>query len=96
MIKTRAGVVRAAGKYKHKLWAPSPPGSPLIVYDELKQYGIRYSRKHLLDLMRESKFPAARQVGKNRVAWVRAEIQGYVDSLPVAWAAQPEDGDAAA
>jgi len=44
--------------------------------------------------MRSGKFPAARQISANRVAWSRAEIQGYVDSLPVAWAAQPEDGDA--
>jgi predicted DNA-binding transcriptional regulator AlpA len=78
------------GKYKHRPWAPSPPGSPLIIYEELAGYGIRHSRKHLLDLMRAKKFPAARQISANRVAWVRAEIEAYVDSLPVAWAAQPD------
>jgi predicted DNA-binding transcriptional regulator AlpA len=96
MVKTKAGVVVTAGKYKHKPWPPSPPGSPLIIYDELIQYGIRYSRKHLLDLMRQGKFPAARQCSENRVAWVRAEIEAYVENLPIAYAAQPEDGDAAA
>ncbi len=84
-------MIRKAGKYKHKPWPASPPGSPLIVYDELKQYGIRFSRKHLLDLMRQGKFPAARQISRNRVAWIRAEVESYVDSLPVAYAAQPDD-----
>jgi predicted DNA-binding transcriptional regulator AlpA len=74
-----------------KTWAPSPPSSPLIIYEELAGYGIRHSRKHLLDLMRAGKFPAARQVSAHRVAWVRDEIQSYVAALPVAAAARSED-----
>jgi predicted DNA-binding transcriptional regulator AlpA len=62
---------------------PSPATSPFITFAELKQFGIAYSRKHLLDLMRQGKFPAARQITSNRVAWLKSEILEYVASRPV-------------
>jgi predicted DNA-binding transcriptional regulator AlpA len=98
MVKTKAGDIVTDGKtrsYRHHPKAPSPPNSPLIIFPELEQYGIRFTRKHILDLMRKGKFPAARQIGTNRVAWVRAEIAAYISTRPIARAAQPESGDAA-
>ena len=61
----------------------SPPDSPFLVYAELKHYGVPHSRKHLLDLMKRDKFPAARQLSANRVAWLKSEILEYVANRPV-------------
>jgi predicted DNA-binding transcriptional regulator AlpA len=98
-VQTKAGEIVAPGetrKYRHKPRAPSPPGCPLVVYDELVQFGIQFSRKHILDLMRASKFPAARQISQNRVGWLRSEIEAHVAALPIARAAQGADGPAGA
>jgi predicted DNA-binding transcriptional regulator AlpA len=62
----------------------SPPDSPFLVYAELKHYGVPHSRKHLLDLMKHDKFPQARQLSANRVAWRKSEILEYVANRPVA------------
>jgi len=56
-------------------------------YPELSAYGIRYSRKHLLDLQRAGRFPQARQLSTNRVAWLQSEIIAYLESRPVSQAA---------
>jgi hypothetical protein len=88
VVKTKAGEIIAGGKtrnHRHHPKAPSPPNSPLIIFAELEQYGIRFSRKHILDLMRRGIFPAARQISSNRVS-----------TRPIARAAQAEAGDAAA
>jgi predicted DNA-binding transcriptional regulator AlpA len=61
----------------------SPPDSPFLIYAELKHYGVSHSRKHLLDLMKRDKFPAARQLSANRVAWLKSEILEYVASRPI-------------
>ncbi len=56
-----------------------------ISYPDLPKYGVpRFSRKHLLDLMKAGKFPLARQISSNRVGWIEAEILDYVASRPVA------------
>lgn len=79
MVKTKAGaVLGSAGKLE------SPPNCSLLVYAELRQFGITFSRKHILDLMRAGKFPRARQVGANRVAWLRSEVLAHINALPVA------------
>jgi predicted DNA-binding transcriptional regulator AlpA len=63
----------------------APQDAPrYLTYPELREYGIGFSRKHLLDLMRAGKFPQARQLSANRVAWLRAEILAYCQTRPVA------------
>jgi predicted DNA-binding transcriptional regulator AlpA len=100
MVKTAAGEIVEPGKthkvrnYAHHPRSPSLPNCPFVIYDELREFGIPFSRKHILDLMRRSQFPAARQISANRVAWVRAEIEAYVITRPIARAAQPEAPDA--
>jgi hypothetical protein len=95
MIKTEAGQIIAPGKrYKHRPRPPSLPNCPFVIYYELREFGIPFSRKHLLDLMRRGHFPQARQISANRIAWVRAEIEAYVSTRPIARAAQPEAADA--
>jgi predicted DNA-binding transcriptional regulator AlpA len=82
MIKTKSGKIVTAGKRRDDL-RESPPSSPFLVFDELKQYGVPHSRKHLLDLMRKQLFPQARQLSANRVAWLRTEILDYVANRPI-------------
>jgi len=98
MVKTEADAIVALGRtrnYMHHPTPPSPPNCPFVIYDELREFGIPFSRKHLLDLMRRSLFPQARQISANRVAWIRAEIEAYVSTRPIVRAAQPEAADAA-
>jgi predicted DNA-binding transcriptional regulator AlpA len=66
----------------------SPP--VYVTYPELRGLGVKFSRKHLLDLMRTGQFPQARQISKNRVAWIRGEILDYLANRPVARAAQSQ------
>jgi predicted DNA-binding transcriptional regulator AlpA len=66
-----------------------PPDLPpvFVTYAELRGLGVKYSRKHLLDLMRRRLFPQARQMSANRVAWVRAEVLEHLATRPIARAA---------
>jgi predicted DNA-binding transcriptional regulator AlpA len=63
-----------------KVGSPAPR---YLTYPELAAFGVSFSRKHLLDLMRAGKFPQARQMSANRVAWLEAEIIGYLETRPV-------------
>jgi predicted DNA-binding transcriptional regulator AlpA len=83
MIKTKAGQLVVPGKNRHGAEVDLLQVSPFVVYNELPQFGIKFSRKHLLDLMRAGLFPAARQLSANRVAWLRSELLAYVESRPV-------------
>lgn len=66
-----------------------------ISYRELLNYGVPgYSRKHLLDLQRQGKFPLARQLSANRVGWDLDEIAAWVATRPVAQSVR-ERADAA-
>jgi predicted DNA-binding transcriptional regulator AlpA len=58
-----------------------------VTYAELRGLGVKFSRKHLLDMMRGGHFPQARQLSANRVAWLRAEVLEYLVTRPVARAA---------
>ena len=55
-----------------------------ITYRQLSDLGIRYTRKHLLELMRTGQFPQAHQLTKNRVAWDQNSISEWLNSRPVA------------
>jgi prophage regulatory protein len=71
------------------------PSTRFIPYPELADYGVPYSRKHLLDLQRLGLFPKAIQSGANRVAWIEADVLQWVASRPVARSVQTEPADAA-
>ena len=66
-----------------------PPEDPryFVTYPELAALGVRYSRKHLLELMRRGLFPPAYQLSANRVAWRYDDIIAYRASRPIARAA---------
>jgi predicted DNA-binding transcriptional regulator AlpA len=55
----------------------------LLSYDDLRLFGINYSREHLSRRMKEGTFPRAVALGRNRVAWRREEIIAFIESLPV-------------
>jgi len=44
---------------------------PFVAFKELPQYGIPFTRLHLLRLMRQGKFPRSYQITNNRVGWRR-------------------------
>jgi predicted DNA-binding transcriptional regulator AlpA len=60
--------------------------SRFVTYPELVNFGIPYSRKHLLDLQKRGDFPRALQLSPNRIAWDADQIQEWVSSRPVALA----------
>jgi predicted DNA-binding transcriptional regulator AlpA len=91
MIRTRRGDLVTTGKHPH-----GSPNALLVTYSELREFGVHFSRKHLLDLMKRDLFPKCRQVSANRVAWMRVEIEDYnVASRPIARAALSARVDAA-
>jgi Prophage CP4-57 regulatory protein (AlpA) len=56
-----------------------------VTYPELPAYGVpKFSRKHMLDLQKQGKFPKARQLTSQRIAWVEDEILDWIASRPVA------------
>jgi predicted DNA-binding transcriptional regulator AlpA len=56
-----------------------------VTYPELPTYGVpAFSRKHFLDMQREGRFPKARQLSANRIAWLESEILDWIASRPVA------------
>jgi predicted DNA-binding transcriptional regulator AlpA len=70
--------------------------APVFVrYDQLPDYGIRYSRVHLLRLMRRGQFPLQVQISPNRVAWRRSAILEFVANRPTSARVRVETGDAA-
>lgn len=56
-----------------------------VTFPELPNYGVpRWTRQHLINLQRSSKFPRARQLSPNRIGWAEDEIRAWVASRPVA------------
>ena len=51
----------------------------LIVADEIAQR-IPYSQNHLRRLEAQGSFPKRVRIGANRVAWVRQEIDSWIDA----------------
>ena len=54
----------------------------LLGFKQLKtEKGISYCRMHIDRLEKAGRFPKRVHVGENRVAWIEAEIDGWVDGL---------------
>jgi predicted DNA-binding transcriptional regulator AlpA len=72
------------------------PTTRFVSYPELPDYGVpAFSRKHLLDLQKQGKFPKARQLSANRIAWLEDEICAWVASRPLARSVAEAPADAA-
>ncbi len=55
-----------------------------ISFEELADYGVPYTRKHLIDLQRLGQFPKAYQLTPNRIGWDEEDIRVWLASRPVA------------
>lgn len=51
----------------------------LLSYDDLRQFGIKYSREHLRRLEADSKFPERIRLSPSRVVWLQSEILEWLD-----------------
>lgn len=56
-------------------------GQDLLGFDDLRLFGIRYSRAHLYRLIKAGKFPRPVRLGEARVAFVREQIIAHVDGI---------------
>jgi predicted DNA-binding transcriptional regulator AlpA len=51
----------------------------LVLFDELKdRFGVPFTRRHLLNLENDKKFPARVPIGDNRVGRVESEVEEWV------------------
>ena len=50
----------------------------ISLFPELKDLGVRYSRRHLDRLEAEGQFPKRVPLGEHRVGWVTDEVIAYV------------------
>lgn len=44
-----------------------------------EEVGIPYSRQHVLRLEKAGQFPKRVQLGLNRVGWVKAEVEAWLE-----------------
>jgi prophage regulatory protein len=49
----------------------------LLTYNELRDHGVNYTRRHLDTLERQGKFPKRVAIGEFRIGWVEAEIDAH-------------------
>ena len=52
--------------------------APIVFYEELKSFGVPFARSHMYVLMREGKFPQAMKLTENKIAWIRTEVEQWV------------------
>jgi len=72
---TRTGVADRGPKVPRKI----------VLFDELRELGIPYTRVHLARLEKARKFPKrVRLGGGNRVGWFEDEIAAYHDGMAAA------------
>jgi prophage regulatory protein len=68
-----------------------PIDDPYVSFAEFRGYGIKYTRVHILRLMRRGEFPRSHQITKNRVGWRRSDLLRFLASRPVARTALPQE-----
>jgi len=57
----------------------------IVSFDQLEpEYGIRISRTQMRRDVAAGKFPAPRQLSRNRIGWLISSIEAHLRSLPVA------------
>ena len=55
-------------------------GKLLLSYDDLRLFGIPYTRSHIWRRVKEGTFPAPVRIGDNRVAWRREAIIEFIEN----------------
>lgn len=56
------------------------PLERLLDRKDLRDLGVKYSRVHLLRLIRAKQFPAPIKIGTNRNAWLASEVQVWLEA----------------
>jgi predicted DNA-binding transcriptional regulator AlpA len=62
----------------------SGPDDTFIVFAELHQHGIGFSRVHLRRLISHKLFPPPVMLSPNRIAWRLSDVSAWKASRPVA------------
>jgi prophage regulatory protein len=77
--------VRGVGETTRQQARAPPIGKKLLSPDDLRALGIPYSRVHLDRLERDGLFPQRVRIGGgNFIAWLKDEVDAYVDHLAAA------------
>lgn len=63
---------------------PAKAPEVFVPYSKLRDYGVAYSRVHLMNLVRAGRFPAPRRLSPNRVGWLASELESWIRSRPAA------------
>jgi prophage regulatory protein len=66
--------------------------SKLLSFPELYERGVLFGRRQVDRLEANGKFPKRVPIGPNRVGWVAAEIDDWVNAAISARAQQPKTG----
>jgi predicted DNA-binding transcriptional regulator AlpA len=53
----------------------------LLTYDDLRDRGVKYSRNHIRRREKVGTFPLHVDLGEGRIAWIEAEIIGWIADL---------------
>jgi hypothetical protein len=54
-----------------------------IPYEDLRsRYGETRGRQQIRDAVKAGKYPAARQISPQRIAWETSELDAYYDACP--------------
>lgn len=53
----------------------------LLLFKELRDEGVPFTRRHVDRLEREGRFPRRVPIGTHRIAWVADEIKAYVSAM---------------
>lgn len=61
----------------------------LLLLDDLRARGIKFTNKHLRELEKRGKFPRRRYLGPKTPAWDSEEIEAHERGLPVGSAPRP-------
>jgi prophage regulatory protein len=56
----------------------------LISREDLKARGISYSRAQLYRKVKDGSFPKPVRLGENKVAWLAAEIDAWIEEIAAA------------
>jgi hypothetical protein len=54
----------------------------LVPFSRLADYGVTYCRDHLRRKVAAGEFPTPVVVSDRRIAWIEAEVIGWITSLP--------------
>ena len=56
----------------------------VLVFSDLRQVGVPYTREHINVMMERGEFPMARQLSPHRIGWLYDDIMAWIASRPAA------------